>query len=624
MAAGGRILVVDDERFFQELFREVLQAAGHHARAAATGAEALEAMTREHFDLLLTDVVMPGMDGIALVREARKRDPDLEAIAITGHDDVRLAVQAMKAGCADFLTKPADREELLSVCEKALARVRLRREHSQLVTENLEFARSQALYRQGLQIMATLDGERLQDLTLSVLARVSDAQGAALWIADEKGLLSLRGYRGLVDRAALPARVDPKDPFWAPRLARAVPTRARDARDATEAFYVPLVADEEPVGLALLSDRARGRFEPEHHAAAQTVADFAAIAVKNARRFHALERIGLRERDTGAYNLAYFIDYAGKEFYKARRYARAFSLVVVSVDNAEQMRREGGRELYQRALRDLVAAVGRVVRDADILAKVSDSEYYVLLPETDYFGALMFLRRATEEIRREESIRELERRTPVLLSMGASTFPKDGEDFDELLHWARARVQEQRGSLLRRLHLADLPAGAFWELADLLLSENARIPDSSPSTRLPPDGELLAAVQREAAREIGRDPRARGVLYVGARERLASAPVLQALPPIDAASRASDATVRVYVLGPRGGVASRVDHPLVTEVYVEGDARFASHAFVLFMSEHSAYGLLAGPGGAMFHTSDVPLVDALVSKLQTLYDLQPI
>jgi diguanylate cyclase (GGDEF)-like protein len=624
MAATGRILVVDDELFFQELFRDLLRAAGHEVRSVPSGADALKLMAEEHFDLLLTDVVMPGLDGIALVREAKKRDADLEAVAITGHDDVRLAVKAMKAGCADFLTKPVERDELLQVCEKALARVRLRREHSKLLDENLEFARSQALYRQGLQLMATLDGERLQDLALSVLARVTDAQGGALWIADEKGALALRGYRGVVDRAALPARVDPGDPDWAPRLAQPVPTAAHGAKDASEAFYVPLVADEEPVGLALLSDRASGRFGPEQHAAALTVADFTAIAVKNARRFHALERIGLRDRDTGAYNLAYFIDYAGKEFYKARRYARSFSLVVLSIDNAEQLRKEGGRDLYRRAMRDVVAAVGRVVRDADILAKVSESEYYVLLPETDYFGALMFLRRAAEEIRREESIRELERRTPLLLSMGASTFPKDGEDFDELLHWARARVQEQRGSLLRRLHLADVAPNAFWELADLLLSDGAKIPDSSPSARVPADPELLAAAQREAAREIGRDPRARGLLYVGTRERLEQAPVLAALPPGDAAARAGDPTARVYLLGPRGADPARLGHPLVTEVYVDGDARFATHDFLLFISEHSAYGLVAGPGPRMFHTSDVPLVDALVSKLQTLYDLQPI
>src|SRR6266508_423060 len=160
----GRILVVDDEKFFQELFRELLQAAGHQVRVAESGDDALGLMTEEHFDVLLTDVVMPGLDGVALVREAKKRDPGLEAVAVTGHDDVRLAVQAMKAGCADFLTKPVDRDELVQVCERALARARLQREHTQLLSENLELAKAQALYRQGLQILSTLDGERLQDL----------------------------------------------------------------------------------------------------------------------------------------------------------------------------------------------------------------------------------------------------------------------------------------------------------------------------------------------------------------------------------------------------------------------------------------------------------------------------
>jgi len=620
--AAGRILVVDDEKFFQELFREVLAAAGHQPRMAASGEEALKLMAEEHFDLLVTDIVMPGLDGIALVKEAKRRDPDIEAIAITGHDDVRLAVQSMKAGCADFLTKPVDREELTQVAERALARVRMRREHSQLLTENLDLARSQALYRQGLQILATLDVERLQDLTLSVLARVTDAQGAALWLVDEKGQLLLRSYRGVVDRAGLPPRIDPKDPVWQAQLQGGAPFQSPSATPG-EAFMVPLVADDEPVGLALLADRASGRFGGEEQAAAIAIADSAAIAVKNARRFQALERIGLRDRDTGAYNLAYFVDYAGKEFYKARRYSRSFSLVVLSIDNAEQMRKEGGRDLYRRATRDLVAAVSRVVRDADILAKVSESEYYVLLPETDYFGALMFLRRAADEVRKEASIHELERRCPVLLSMGASTFPKDGEDFDELLHWARARVQEQRGSLLRRLHLGDLEPTAFWELADLLLSDSARIPDSSPSSRLDADPELFAAAQREAAREIARDPRARGVLYVGVREGLATSPVPSVLPPGDPAARAGDATVHVYLLGPRGQTAAPA-HPLVTEVYLDGDKRFAGHEFLLFISEHSAYGLLSGPGGRMFHTSDVPLVDSLVSKLQALYDLQPL
>jgi len=617
----GRVLVVDDERFFRDLFQEMLAARGHAVRSASSGEEAVRMLAGERFDLLLTDIVMPGMDGIALVRDARSRDPELEAVAVTGHDDVRLAVDAMKAGCADFLMKPVQRQELTDVVERALERARLRREHSALLGENRELARSQTLFRQCVGILATLDLERLQDLTLSVLARATDAQGAAIWIADEKGQLALRGYRGVVDRQALAPKVDPREGDLAVSIRAGAPFQAPGA-PAGEAFYAPLVVDEEAMGLALLTDRSRGRFGSEEHAAALAVADFAAIAVKNARRFQALERMGLRDRETSAYNLAYFVDYAGKEFYKARRYGRQFSLLLVSIDNLEQMRKQAGRELFRCATRDIVAAVSRVVRDADILAKVSENEYYVLLPETDYFGALMFLRRAAEEVRKEDSVRTLEERCPVLLSMGAATFPKDGEDFDELLHWCRSRAEDQRGSIVRRLHLGDLEPNAFWELCDILLRPGVHLPESSPSARRPADPELFRAAQREAAREIGRDPRARGLLYVGLGGDLDAAPVIPPLPGGEWAARASDDATRVFLLGPRGGGAAP-DHPLVTAVFLDGEKRLATHEFLLFLGENSAYGLVQSPGGELFHTADVPLVDALVSKLQALYDLQP-
>ena len=290
--------------------------------------------------------------------------------------------------------------------------------------------------------------------------------------------------------------------------------------------------------------------------------------------------------------------------------------MVLSIDNTEQGS-AAGREPYRRAVRDLVAAATRVGRDADILG-VSESEYYVLLPETDHFGALMFLRRAVDEVRREDTIQRVEERCPVLLSMGAATFPKDGEDFDELLHWARARIQEQRGSLVRRLHLDDLDPSAFWELGDLLVAARAHAGELSVR---PAHGELLAAVQREAARARSairardalrrRSGRRRGTTRSCRRCRPATPPRARAIRPRASTCSGCAATA------PRRSCT-------VTEVYLDGDKRFDDHAFALFLSEHSAYALLAGPGGRVFHTSDAPLVDALVAKLQNLYDLQPL
>jgi diguanylate cyclase (GGDEF)-like protein len=479
---------------------------------------------------------------------------------------------------------------------------------------------SDAVFRRCLGLVATLDAESLGDLVLSTLAQATGAQGAALWSAGEKGTLRLIAHRGVVEPDALPGVLDPADAGLATGLRSGTPFGAPGWPEG-EAIQVPLLLGDEVAGVALLVRRAAGRFDAPEHASAAAVGRFAAVALSNARRFQAAERRALLDPETGTYNLPYFVDHAAKEFHKARRYGRQFSLALVTVDNLNEARREAPVELFRAGTRALAGAIGRAAREADILARADENEFQVLLPETDHFGARTFLRRATDEIAADAAVQLLEQRVPLLLSMGIATYPRDGEDLEALAGRCRARVEEQRGSLVRRLHLGDLPPGAFWDLAALLLSEDARLPESTPSARRHADPALFEAVQREAARELGRDRRARGVLYLGSST--GAAPLMAGLPEGQGASRAGDDPARVFVLGPRSRSSPFV-HPLVSRVHVEGDARIADHDFLLFLGESAAYAILQRPGGALFHTSDAPLVDLLVAKLQCAYELQPI
>ena len=482
-------------------------------------------------------------------------------------------------------------------------------------------ALSDALFRRCMGLVVTLDIESLGDLVLSTLAQATGAQGAVLWIAGEKGTLRLAAHRGVVESHALPAELDPADPGLAGGLRSGTPFDAPGWPEG-EAIQVPLLVGDEVAGVALLLRRTAGRFDAPEQAAAATVGTFAAVALANARRFQAADRRALLDPETGTYNLPYFVDHAAKECHKARRYGRQFSTGLIAVDNLDQARREAPREIFRAGTNALAAAIGRAAREADILARADESEFQVLLPETDHFGARTFLRRAAEVIARDAAVQALERRVPLLLSTGIATYPRDGEDPEALAVRCRARVEEQRGSLVRRLRLSDLPPGAFWELADVLLSDDARLPESSPSARRHADPALFEAVQREAARELGRDRWARGVLYLGASSGSGAAPLMAGLPEGQGASRSGDDPARVFVLGPRGSGAP-APHRLVNRVHVEGDARIATHDFLLFLGESAAYALLQRPGGALFHTSDAPLVDLLVAKLQCAYDLQP-
>jgi DNA-binding NtrC family response regulator len=127
-AAGTRLLVVDDEPTQREMLSRILERAGYRVETAPGGREALEAMDRESFDLVLTDQKMPGMGGLALLERTQATQPQLPVVLMTAYGSVSEAVVAMKKGAADYLIKPFEREELLLVLAKALKQRRLEEE----------------------------------------------------------------------------------------------------------------------------------------------------------------------------------------------------------------------------------------------------------------------------------------------------------------------------------------------------------------------------------------------------------------------------------------------------------------------------------------------------------------
>jgi len=102
----GRVLVADDEEGVRTFLAESLERAGHEVTQVADGTEAIRAAQEEPFDVVLTDLHMPGTDGMAVVRAVRTEQPDVEVIVLTAFGDVATAVEAMKLGAYDYLQKP--------------------------------------------------------------------------------------------------------------------------------------------------------------------------------------------------------------------------------------------------------------------------------------------------------------------------------------------------------------------------------------------------------------------------------------------------------------------------------------------------------------------------------------
>ncbi len=115
-----RILVVDDDEAVGLVLHTMLTELGYDAEWVDSGAKALARIAAAAVDLLVTDLRMPAMDGLELLRRAREMDPELPAVVLTAHGTVAHAVEAMKLGAADFLSKPFDSAELAFVVPKAL------------------------------------------------------------------------------------------------------------------------------------------------------------------------------------------------------------------------------------------------------------------------------------------------------------------------------------------------------------------------------------------------------------------------------------------------------------------------------------------------------------------------
>jgi DNA-binding NtrC family response regulator len=116
----ARVLVVDDDRAVAMVLASLLEQAGHDAHRVGSGEEALAALASRSIDLVISDLRMPGIDGMELLAEVKQRAPDVPVLLLTAHGSVPLAVEAMKNGAADFLQKPFDRDEVLFVVDKAL------------------------------------------------------------------------------------------------------------------------------------------------------------------------------------------------------------------------------------------------------------------------------------------------------------------------------------------------------------------------------------------------------------------------------------------------------------------------------------------------------------------------
>ena len=198
--ANERILVVDDEAMIRDLCSHILSAEGYQVTTASNGMAALEELGRSAIDLMITDIKMPGMDGLELFEQVKAGTQDVVTIFITGHGTLDTAIESLMRGVDGFILKPFAEKELLGAVDRAINSSRLKK-------ENIRLKALIPLFEISKLLVTEIDLAHLFKIITEVLVKEFSVDRVSLMLIDEaSGTLLIRASHGLSSDVALKAR----------------------------------------------------------------------------------------------------------------------------------------------------------------------------------------------------------------------------------------------------------------------------------------------------------------------------------------------------------------------------------------------------------------------------------
>ena len=184
-----RILVADDDEIARDVVNSILTKEGFAVVTAKDGLDAIRMMRLEDISLVITDLRMPSADGIEVLKNAVRINPDMAVVILTAYGTLDTTLQAMKEGAYDYLTKPFKGQEIIFVAERAFKR-------AQLVSENKELVRQLRDTYRDLELLKTVAESNNPEITTSWIERIERLRAVNVLTHDEAGILRERLIRG--------------------------------------------------------------------------------------------------------------------------------------------------------------------------------------------------------------------------------------------------------------------------------------------------------------------------------------------------------------------------------------------------------------------------------------------
>ena len=201
--SAKKIIIVDDEELIVRLCKRVLSAEGYEVIGVSSGEEALAVLSEEHFHMVITDMLMPGMDGLETFQALREKHPELIGVLITGHGTIDIAIQAIDRGMSGFVRKPFMPQELAQAVKDAFTK-------SELSEENTRLKTLIPLYELAEKFISSQSMSEIFDGLVEILSQQTRAQRISAMIYDAKeDVLRIVSSKGIDKEIAQKVRIKP-------------------------------------------------------------------------------------------------------------------------------------------------------------------------------------------------------------------------------------------------------------------------------------------------------------------------------------------------------------------------------------------------------------------------------
>ncbi len=473
-----RLLIVDDEPLIGELLSTVLADRGYSVDCADNGATALDRMRRDGADIVITDIAMPSMNGIELLREIKGLSPETEVIIMTSNATMATALEALRLGAYDYLLKPFDDLAIVpTVIGRAAGKIGLRRQNLALMNDlrlrNEELSR---LYDLSYELVSELDLHEVLKVACENLAKLCKASSMSFYTWKKEGqrfVLEMGSGCGEIDFQQVEVGMH-GSPIQEPVSFVGLRSISGEVRPIA---IFPIFAEREFLGLFITSGDDPQSIRSQIHLLRQFLITVAS-ALSNAKLYERIKRLAVIDGLTGLYNHRAFHDHLDRELARAKRYARPVSLILCDLDHFKSFNDRFGHPAGDRLLREVAGVLKRTLRETDFVVRATDvtqdadveaepytersmasryggEEFVLILPETSKAGAAIAAERIRVAV--EGLMQVIDGAPSVTVSVGVAEFPSDATHKAALIDGADRALYRAKDEGRNRVYLAIPP-----------------------------------------------------------------------------------------------------------------------------------------------------------------------